>query len=132
MKQEMSTRLPVTVLSGFLVPAKQRFSHHTLNNKDGRRVAVIVNDMAELNIDEKLIKQKGGLRKVEERWLRCRMVASVARCGRSSDRSCQVGARREIRLSVDRIDRHLRTIACRGNIHLSRRRWGQPCRSGQA
>ncbi len=67
MQASPAARLPVTVLSGFLGAGKTTVLSHVLNNREGKRVAVIVNDMSEINIDSSIVQNEVSLNRSEEK-----------------------------------------------------------------
>ena len=78
------TKLPVTVLSGFLGAGKTTVLSNILNNRQDRKVAVIVNDMSEINIDSAIVQSEVSLNRSEEKLVSTTYSSSLRTTGSST------------------------------------------------
>src|SRR5690606_18333235 len=70
MRRKMSiNKTPITILNGYLGSGKTTLLNHLLNNQDGYKVAIIVNDLGEVNIDARLIEKGTEVSMMEEQMI---------------------------------------------------------------
>ena len=119
---EMENKLPVVVLSGFLGSGKTTLIKSLLSEQNSWKIALIVNDMGEINVDAnligngtaKIVRQEEHLVEIEQR------VHLLYTSRRSPDRSAKNRRSPTIRLSFNRVFWNFRAHACCGNIPFSR------------